>query len=162
MMLRSLPLALLLLTGTAAARNDTPAKPLLTSIDGLPLGQLPKQALPATGCAAYLWSDGTTHALVAMASADPALLRLSIGGTIADYPRVAQHGIGGLGFAGSTTYRSGAVIATLEMTVVTQTDLTQGAAVHDAVLTLVRTGHDTVVLPVGGLIGCAALPGEAK
>jgi hypothetical protein len=162
MMLRFLPLALLLLTGAAAAHGDTPAMPLLASVDGLPLGQLPKQQLPATGCAAYLWSDGTTHALVAMASADPAQIRLSLDGTIADYPRVAQHGIGGLGFAGTTTYHSGTVTATLEMTIVTESSLTQGAAVRNAVLTLARAGHDTVVLPVGGLIGCAPPPGAGK
>jgi hypothetical protein len=160
MILHFLPLALLLLTGGAAAQ-DAPAKPA-TSIDGLPLGQLPKQALPATGCAAYLWSDGTTHALVAMASADPAQIRLSLDGTIADYPRVAQHGVGGLGFASTTSYRSGEVTATLQMTIVTQSSLTQGAVVRDAVLTLARTGHDTVVLPVGGLIGCAPPPETGK
>jgi len=162
MMLRFLPLVLLLLAGAATARDDTPARPLLSSIDGLPLGELPKQVLPATGCAAYLWSDGTTHALVAMASADPAQIRLSLGGTITDYPRVAQHGLGGLGFAGTTTYRSGDVTATLEMTIATQADLTQGAAVPSGVLTLARTGHDTVVLPVGGLIGCAPPPEAGK
>jgi hypothetical protein len=155
MTLRLLPLALLLLPGAAAARDDTQPKSLLTSVDGLPLGQLPKQALPAKGCAAYLWSETATHALVAMASADPAQLRLSLGGAIADYPLVAQHGVGAQGFAADTTYRSGDVTVTLDMTIVTENSLTQGAAVHDAVLTLARTGHDTVVLPVGGLIGCA-------
>lgn len=161
-MLRFLPLALLLLTGEATARDASAAVPLLASVDGLPLGQLPKQQLPATGCAAYLWSDGAVHALVAMASADPAQIRLSLDGNIADYPRVAQHGVGGFGFAGTTTYQSGGVTATLEMTIATESSLTQGAAVRNAVLTLARSGHDTVVLPVGGLIGCAPPPGAGK
>ena len=161
-MLRLLPLVLLLLTGEATARAASAAVQLLASVNGLPLGQLPKQQLPATGCAAYLWSDGTVHALVAMASADPAQIRLSLDGSIADYPRVEQHGVGGFGLAGTTTYRGGGVTATLEMTIVTESSLTQGAAVRNAVLTLARPGHDAVVLPVGGLIGCAPSPGAGK
>ena len=35
------------------------------SIDGLPLGAIPRQTLPEHGCAAFLWSVGTTRALVA-------------------------------------------------------------------------------------------------
>jgi len=130
-------------------------KVLLTSIDGLPLGELPKQGLPAQGCAAYLWSKGTTHALVAMANADPAALRLSLDGTVADYPRTAQQGVAGFGFDRTTTYQAGGVVAILDMTVQAEGDLTQGAAVPSGTLTLERAGKDSIVLPVGGLIGCA-------
>jgi hypothetical protein len=161
MMVRLLPLAALLLVSPASARDDPP-KPLLTSIDGLPFGQLPKQQLPVTGCAAYLWSNSVTQALVAMASADPAQIRLSLDGAIADYPRVAQHGVGALGFAGITTYQAGTVKVTLDMTIASEDDLAQGAAVPHGTLTLERTGQDTVVLPVGGLIGCAAPPTGGK
>lgn len=158
---RSLLLVLALAAAPAAARQaDASAPPQLrTSIDGLPFGELPKQQLPARGCAAYLWSRSTTHALVAMASADPAQLRISLDGTIADYPRAAQQGLGGFGFARTTTYRAGDVTAILEMTIQAQADLTQGAAVPSATLTLERPGKDTVVLPVGGLIGCAETSG---
>lgn len=131
-------------------------KPLLTSIDGLPFGELPQQQLPASGCAAYLWSKGTTHALVAMASADPAQLRLSLEGTIADYPRTAQQGLGGYGFASATTYQAGDVTVILDMTVQAQSDLTQGAEVSAGTLTLERRDKDVVILPVGGLLGCSA------
>jgi hypothetical protein len=160
MMLRILPLVVALLAGPAVARDDQ-SPPLVHSIDGLPLGQLPKQQLPASGCAAYLWSDGTTKALVAMASADPAQLRLSIDGAITDLPRTAQQSTGGLGFAGTTTYQTGGVTVRLDMTIQTQRDLTQGAAVPTGTLTLQRPGKDIVVLPVGGLIGCAPAPAGA-
>jgi hypothetical protein len=146
-------LAFALAAGPVAARQAD--KPLLT-IDGLPLGQLPTQQLPAAGCAAYLWSKGTTHALVAMASADPAQLRLSLDGTIADYPRTAQQGAGGFGFAGTTTYQASDVTAILTMNVQADGDLTQGATVPTGTLTLERTSKDSIVMPVGGLIGCAA------
>jgi len=137
----------------AAAPVD---KPLLTSIDGLPFGEIPQQRLPASGCAAYLWSKGATHALVAMASADPAQLRFSLGGTVTDAPRTAQQGAAGFGFDRTTTYQAGEVTAILDMTVETQGDLSQGAAVPSGTLTLERPGQDTVILPIGGLIGCAA------
>ncbi|HEU4959713.1 MAG TPA: hypothetical protein VFT56_04840 [Sphingomonas sp.] len=161
MMLRPLLLAVALAAAPAAARHaDTPAaKPLRASIDGLPFGELPEQQLPARGCAAYLWSKGNTHALVAMASADPAQLRLSLDGTIADYPRVAQQGLGGFGFGRTTTYRTGDVTAILDMAIQAQADLSEGAAVPSGTLTLERPGKDTVVLPVGGLIGCAGASG---
>jgi hypothetical protein len=151
-------LALVLVAGPATARRaDKPAaKPLLASIDGLPFGELPQQTLPASGCAAYLWSKGTTHALVAMASADPAQLRLSLGGALADYPRTAQQGAAGFGFDRTTTYQEGEITAILDMEVQAQSDLTQGAEVSAGTLTLERRGKDTVILPVGGLIGCAA------
>jgi hypothetical protein len=124
------------------------------SIDGLPLGALPRQTLPQHGCAAFLWSVGTTRALVAMASADPATLRLSIDGTITDLPRDTQQGAAGFGFAETTVYRAGTTTATLVMSVKTRGDLKEGAAVSEATLRLDREGKDSVVLPVAGMIGC--------
>ncbi|HEX7656235.1 MAG TPA: hypothetical protein VF404_04490 [Sphingomonas sp.] len=160
MIARSLLMILAVIACPAAARDRPQAKPtpkpLIASIDGLPLGEIPRQQLPATGCAAYLWSDGITHALVAMAGADPAMLRLSIDGALTDVPRVAQQGPGGFGFDTKTTYRAGDVTAILELTIETRADLTQGAAVPNGTLTLERPNRDTVILPIGGLIGCAA------
>ncbi|MEO5865858.1 MAG: hypothetical protein ABIS14_10645 [Sphingomonas sp.] len=125
------------------------------SIDGLPLGALPKQELPARGCAAYLWSKTATPALVAMAGADPAQLRISIGGVITDLARDTQQGAGGFGFSTTTAYRNAAVTATLDMTIAPRDDLKDGAAVPEGTLRLDRAGQDSVVLPVAGLIGCA-------
>lgn len=148
-----LPL-LLLGTTTTADRTPPAAKPLAKSIDGLPIGAIPQQALPASGCAVYLWSAGPSRALVAMASADPAQLRLSIGGTITDIARSAQREPGGFGFSGVTEYRSNEVTAVLDMTIATRGDLKDGAAVPAATLSIERPGQDGVVLPVAGLIGC--------
>jgi hypothetical protein len=125
------------------------------SIDGLPLGGLPKQALPAKGCAAFLWSATGTRALVAMATADPAQLRLSIGGTITDLARDQQQGAEGFGFADTIVYKAGDVTATLTMTIATRGDLKDGASVPEGTLRFDRTGQDSVVLPVAGLVGCA-------
>lgn len=115
---------------------------------------LPRQELPARGCAAFLWSREDRQ-LIAMATADPAGLRVSIGGKVQDLARVAQAGIGGFGFAGTTRYAAGTTSATLDLTIAARADLTQGAAVPDATLTIAREGVDTLVLPVAGLIGCA-------
>ena len=138
-------LALLLLAQTPAP-----------SIDGLPIGTIPKQQLPKRGCAAYLWTatSGGTRALVAMAQADPASLRLSIDGSLVDLERTAQSGAAGFGFSQSNAYGGGSVTATLALRIETQQALTQGAVVPEATLQLDRVGHDTIVMPVSGLIGC--------
>ena len=144
-------IALLLLALVAA---DPPAAPPVT-IDGLPIGGLPRQSLPATGCAAYLFSAGQTRALVAMASAEPASLRLSLDGRVVDLGRTTASGAVNFGFGTSTEYRASDVTATLDMTTRSRKDLTQGAVVASGTLRIDRAGKDTIVLPVGGLIGCA-------
>ena len=140
----------LLLAGAASAQTPPPAV-----IDGLPIGAIPTQALPTTGCAAFLWTATGTRALVAMAGADPAQLRLSIGGTLTDLPRTEQHDAGGFGFAGTTQYQAGDVTAVLTMSIVTRGDLKDGASVPEATLRIDRTGQDSIVVPVAGLVGCA-------
>lgn len=137
----------LLLALAAAAVPD--------SIDGLPIGGLERQAIPAQGCAAYLFSTGKTRTLVAMASAAPGTLRLALDGTPADYARGTQAGSVGYGFGATTEYRGGDVSATLDLTIQTRKDLTQGAVVDSGTLRIDRPGRDTIVLPVAGLIGCA-------
>lgn len=148
-------LPLLLLAATAGGdRKAAPPKPLAKSVDGLPIGAIPRQSLPAAGCAAYLWSAGQSRALVAMASADPAQLRLSIDGRVIDIARSAQREPGGFGFSGVTEYRSVDLTVVLDMTIATRADLTGGAAVPAATLSIERPGRDGLVLPVAGLIGC--------
>ena len=140
-----------LLAGAASAQTPPP-----TAIDGLPIGAIPTQSMPAAGCAAFLWTATGTRALVAMAGADPAQLRLSIGGTVTDLPRTEQHDAGGFGFAGTTQYQAGEVTAVLTMSIVTRGDLKDGASVPEATLRIDRTGQDSIIVPVAGLVGCAA------
>jgi hypothetical protein len=122
---------------------------------GLPIAALPRQELPVRGCAAYLFTRGEKPAFVAMAGADPAQLRLSLNGTVTDIARAAQSGAGGFGFAGVTDYAGGDVRATLEMTIETRADLTDGGAVSAATLRIDRSGQDSVVMPLAGIVGCA-------
>ena len=124
-------------------------------VDGLPIGVLPRQDLPAKGCAAYLFTTGTARAMVAMASAEPAQLRLTIDGATIDVARASQSGEGGFGFAGTTEYVRAEVTATLNMTITPRGDIVGGAAVPEATLRIDRPGKDGVVLPLAGLIGCA-------
>ncbi|HEX8486841.1 hypothetical protein [Sphingomonas sp.] len=116
-------------------------------------GVLPKQALPSKGCAAYLWSVAD-RSLVAMASADPGQLRMTIDGRIVDVGQAAARGAGDYGFAAVTDYAGGDLSATLDMTVARRPDLAAGAAVPSGTLTIARAGHDVVVVPVAGVIGC--------
>ncbi|WEK42524.1 MAG: hypothetical protein P0Y64_14170 [Candidatus Sphingomonas colombiensis] len=132
---------------------DPPARP--ASIDGLPIGRLAPQALPAHGCAAYLFTTGTTRTLAAMATAEPGGMRLALDGVVADYPRVAQSGAVNFGFTPSSEYRLGDVTITLDMALVSGEALTDGALISSATLRIDRGAKDGIVLPVGGLIGCA-------
>ncbi|MEH3047086.1 hypothetical protein [Sphingomonas adhaesiva] len=126
------------------------------SIDGLPLGALPQQALPTKGCAAYLFTTGETRVLAAMVTADPGSLRIALDGTIADYPRVdgASGRAATLGFTPDARFAAGDVSATLDMRVEQRATLGQGAAVPTATLRIDRTGRDTIVVPMAGLVGC--------
>ena len=117
------------------------------------LGAIGRQQLPTTGCAAFLWS-AADRTLVAMASADPARLRIAIDGKPVDLPRVGQHGEGGLGLAASTDYRGEDMAATLDLTVASNAGLRDGAMVPQATLRIERTGRDTLIVPLGGMIGC--------
>lgn len=146
---------MMLLLIAAAVQAATPAKTVPGDTTKAPatLGPIGKQAMPARGCAAYLWSTGD-RALVAMATADSARLRLAVDGKPVDYARVDEGGPGGYGFAGVTTYRGGDLTVALDMTIVTREDLASGAMVPNATLRLERPGRDTIVLPVAGMIGC--------
>lgn len=127
-------------------------------IDGLPIGVLSRQALPAKGCAAYLFTTGQTRALAAMAIADPASLRLVLDGKTIDLSHAGASDVAGgtLGFAPRTDYRADGVSVSLTMTVARRNDLRDGAIVSDATLMLERSGMDSVIVPLAGLIGCAS------
>jgi len=126
-----------------------------TAAVALPLPDaLAPQSLPERGCAAYLWSVADRR-MVAMVAADPARLRLALGGKPSDYTRVAQVGNGEFGLGGTGEYRLGDVNIRVEMTVVTRPDLTDGGSVPQGMLTIVRPGADEVIVPVAGMIGCA-------
>ncbi len=135
-----------------ALQAATPA-PAANSGPG-PLGAIGQQKLPAKGCAAYLWSMDAGRQLVAMATADPAQIRLAIDGRTTDFAVTTQSPAIGFGFGGVTQYRGGDVTATLDMAVAVRADISAGATVTSATLRIDRPGRDTIVMPVGGLIGC--------
>jgi hypothetical protein len=138
----------------ALAAADPPSAPDM--VDGLPIAGLARQSMPAQGCAAYLFSGGKTRTLVAVASAAAGTLRLAVEGPPADYARGTQVGSVGYGLGATTEYRGGDVTATLDLTVQTRKDLTQGAVVDSGTLRIDRPGKDSIVMPVAGLIGCTA------
>ncbi|AXJ97097.1 MULTISPECIES: hypothetical protein [unclassified Sphingomonas] len=121
----------------------------------LSLGPIGQQALPAKGCAAYLWSIDDRQ-LVAMATAATGTLRIAPGGATIDLAKSGETGAGDFGFAASTTYAAGGVAATLDLTIRRQQALTAGARVETATLRIDRPGQDSLVVPLAGLIGCAA------
>ncbi len=117
------------------------------------LDALPQQALPATGCAAYLWSVADRR-FIAMANADPPSLRLQIDGKPVDLARTTERGTLDYGLAGTTSYVAGDVSVTLDLTIARHADLIAGASVPSGTLAVVRSGGDSAVVPVAGLIGC--------
>lgn len=139
-------IAAILAAQVATAAMPTPA-----------IGPIGPQRLPASGCAAFLWSTAGDRPLVAMAVANPAHLRLAVDGAAAvDLPLAEGQGAGALGFSPDASYRGDGLLATLTMTVTPRADLGHGALVSAAVLTVTRPGGDSVALPVAGLVGCAA------
>lgn len=154
---RLLPLLSLLLVQQAAARPVPLAAgvPSAASVDGLPIGAIPPQTLPARGCALFLWSAAGSRALIAMATAAPGSLRLSVGGVVTDLPQRAAHDDAGFGFGHSTTYHDGRITAVVDLTITVRDAMTEGAAVPQATLTIEQDGADGVVVPVAGVIGCS-------
>jgi len=139
----------------AAAVQTAPASPPAPATPAL-LGPIGQQRLPAKGCAAYLWSAADRQ-LVAMATADPATIRISLGGRTVDLVRTGgTPAAARLGFADSAEYRGGGVTVRLSMDVVQQEGLTAGARVPIGALAVERENADSVVVPVAGLIGCTA------
>lgn len=126
---------------------------LAASVNGLPLGELAPQALPASGCAAYLFTTGEKRHFVAVATAGQ--IRLALDGKPVDLARSAQVGAAGYGLATDTEYRAGDLLAALSLTVSERSDLRDGAAVSAATLRIDRPGQDGVVVPLVGMIGCA-------
>jgi len=132
-----------------AAQAAAPVPPAAPSV----FGAIGQQRLPAKGCAAYLWNPADRQ-LVAMAVADPATLRLSIGGKTIDLARSGGEGPGRLGFADAADYRGGDLSVRLSMEIVQQDGLTAGARVPSGSLQIERPGQDAIAVPVAGLIGC--------
>lgn len=117
------------------------------------LGAIGQQALPPSGCAAYLWSRSEPPQLVAMMT--PGAVRLSLDGKTADLPRTGAEGAAARGLPATSRYAAGDTRATLEMSAVERPDLADGAVVPQAVLTVEQPGKDVIVAPAAGLIGCA-------
>lgn len=126
----------------------------LLAADPPVLEAIGRQALPAKGCAAYLWDGGQPRRLVAMAVAEPGLLRVKLDGRVVDVARAGAEGAAGFGFSGVTTYRGADLLAVLDMSVETRRDLQGGGVVPAGTLRVERPGRDVLVQPVQGLIGC--------
>jgi len=142
-----------LLLAVAAQTSAAPATPAAPAAPAGVLGPIGQQQLPAKGCAAYLWNPADRQ-LVAMAVADPATLRVSLGGRTLDLARSGGDGAGMLGFADAIDYRRDDISARLSLEIVQQDGLTAGARVPSGSLQIERPGQDSVVVPLAGLIGC--------
>lgn len=133
--------------------------PLLFALAGLQsapsvpvIGTLPRQELPMRGCAAYLWAVQDQR-FVAMV--EPTRLRIMLDGKPTDLAAVEAAAASTLGLASTTRYAGNGVDATLDMTIAQRETLQDGAIVSDASLRIARAGQDEMVVPVGGLVGCA-------
>lgn len=131
-----------------------PAPALPVSVDGLPIGALARQQLPAGGCAAFLWTKTPSGALIAMVTATPGQVRFAPYGMVTDLVRTSQSGGGALGFAASSSFAGGDLRVTIDMDVVLREDLKDGAVIQQGTLRFERDGQDSVVVPVAGLVGC--------
>lgn len=118
--------------------------------DEIPLGALPRQELAKGECGLFLWKVGPSPRLLLMAKADPPVARVVLGGRMLDLPRVEGAGPG----QPVTIYAAGAVRIALDLAVEERRGLTGGAVIPSGSLRLERTGGETVVIPVSGLLAC--------
>ncbi len=135
---------LLSILALAQAVPTVPAPPVL--------GALPRQTLPERGCAAYLWAVQDQR-FVAMV--EPGRLRIMLDGKPTDLAAAEAGGGATLGLASTTRYAGAGVTATLDMTITQRETLQDGAIVSDASIRLTRGNQDEIIVPVGGLVGCA-------
>lgn len=139
----------------SAQTKPAPAPPpIVASLDGLPIGTIPRQELPTGSCAAFLWSQTPGHGLIMMVSATPATARFAPGGAVTDLVRVSQTGEAQFGLAATTEYAGGDFRVTVDMEIVKRGDLTDGAAVPSATVRVDQAGKDSVIVPAAGIIGC--------
>ncbi len=68
---------------------------------------------------------------------------------------VGAGGGGTLGLASTMRYAGAGITATLDMTITQRETLQDGAIVSDASIRLTRGNQDEIIVPVGGLVGCA-------
>ena len=131
-----------------------PAAPLSTSVDGLPIGALPKQDLGSGQCAAFLWTRTPARALVAMISANPALFRYAPAGVVTDLARTTMVGDAKFGLSPQASYASSDTSIAVDLTIEERGDLKDGAAVPAGTISITQSGADTLIVPVAGIIGC--------
>ena len=91
-----------------------------------------------------------------MAGADAGTLRLSVDGRTVDLTRTGQAGTLLLGFGTTMSYAGDDIASRLDMTIVPRENLVAGAQVSEGALEVTRTGADTIIVPVAGLVGCTA------
>lgn len=144
----TLLLAAVAVPATMSARTTPQAL-----VDGLPIAALPQQQLPASGCAAFLWTKGASRQLVAMVT--EGALRYAPGGRITDLPRTTIRREGMMGIAADATYTAGSATVAADLTIVQQQGLQQGALIPEGTISIGAAGEETVVVPVAGLVGCA-------
>lgn len=157
--MKAVSFALLVATGTLAGAAQTPptagsAPVQAASIDGLPIGTIPRQELPKGSCAAFLWSQTPSHGLMMMISANPAGVRFAPGGTVTDLVKVGQTGESQFGIAATTDYAGGDFRVSVDLEIVKRADLSDGAAVPTATVRFDQAGRDSIIVPAAGLIGC--------
>jgi hypothetical protein len=132
---------------------------LLQAVPAAPpvLGAIGAQAMPASGCAAFLWSSAGDRTLVAMATANPARIRIALDGAApVDIGWSGGEGVPTLGLMPVNIYKAGDVTVTLTLTITTRPDLKAGALVSQGTIGVERPGKDSVIAPVAGLVGCAS------
>jgi hypothetical protein len=154
-----LPLLLVAGMADAAQKKKMPspraADPApMMSVDGLPIGNIPRQQLAPGKCAAFLWTQSPSHALVAMISSDPPFIRYAPGGVVTDLARTAMGGDGKFGISTQGSFAGGDATIDIDLTMEDRADIKDGAAIPSGTLSIGKAGADTVVVPVAGLVGC--------
>jgi len=148
----------LLLAGCAAGGSTPDLAPVTMAApvieDGLPLRTLSTQALPAQGCALFLWTVSPGRKLVLMARSDTGTVRIALTGGEVDLAPQAQSGPALAGFSERSRFATGAATIDWSLRIEQRADVTDGAVVPEGTLFYTPAAGDAVAVPVTGIIGC--------
>lgn len=108
------------------------------------LTELPQQRLDVGQCLTFLWTRTEPTVRIAMIDEKAGTIRLMRNGQLADAPRIAPG-----------RYQLDALTVRLDLDLEQPGGLTDGSIIRQGSISLDQPGAESVVIPVGGIRGCA-------
>ncbi|MFN3522485.1 MAG: hypothetical protein ACK4YQ_09565 [Phenylobacterium sp.] len=121
---------------------------------GLPLQELPPQALKRGDCALVLWTRAPDARRIVMVLEGPPRARIRLSGRTLDLARVSAQGTSVAGQTARQVYEGEGLRLSLDLDLTGQRPTPGGVVIPDGALEFSDPSGWSVVAPVGGLIAC--------